>query len=100
MKIPSPSVRILSQFLHLGILIDPNVCHYIDTQDIAPLPSELAEQVPLDDAYLFQTALAAGGDTIVTSDERLLERVTRANDFGISLRLRDEYIVEYLVQRD
>src|SRR5208282_4258397 len=58
MKIGSPPVRILSQLLHLGILRDPLKCRYVEEHEVSPLPPVLAEQVPNDDAYLFQTALA------------------------------------------
>jgi predicted nucleic acid-binding protein len=51
----------------------------------------LAEQVPPDDTYLFQTALAGGAETIITTDGRLVEAVTRANDYGIQLVRRDDH---------
>jgi predicted nucleic acid-binding protein len=61
-----------------------------------PLPTDLAAQVPADDIYLFQTALAGGATLIVTSDGRLIAMVTNAHHHGIQMRPRDEFIVQYL----
>ncbi len=61
-------VQILSKLLYLGILIDPLKCRYLQPNEIRPLPDDLADQVPSDDAYLFQTALASGATIIVTTD--------------------------------
>jgi len=96
MTVSATPVRILSQFLRLAILLDPAKCHFVEQDAIQPLPPELAQQVPDDDAYLFQTALAGGADVIVTADTRLVERVTNAHERGIRLRLREEFIAEFL----
>lgn len=89
-------VQILSKLLYLGILIDPLKRTYLNPEEVQPLPPGLAAQVPGDDAYLFQTAIAGGARIIVTTDGGLIEMVTNANDFGIELRLRDEFYLEYL----
>jgi len=89
-------VQILSKLLYLGILIDPLKRTFLNPEEVQPLPPGLAAQVPDDDAYLFQTAIAGGARIIVTTDGRLIEMVTNANDFGIELRLRDEFYLEYL----
>jgi hypothetical protein len=89
-------VVLLSKLLYLGILIDPLKCRYLNQDEITPLPSDLNEQVPDKDVYLFQTALAGGAETIVTSDERLIAMVTNAQRHRIQVRLRDEFVAEYL----
>jgi hypothetical protein len=89
-------VQILSKLLFLGILIDPLKSRYLDQNDVTPLPDDLAEQVPGDDAYLFQTALAGGATHIVTSDERLIASVSNAHFHGIQLRQRVQFIEAYL----
>jgi len=96
MKQASPTIRILSQFLHLAILRDPNKCHYLEPDEIQPLPYDLANEVPDGDAYLFQTALARDVRMVVTTDEKLLQRVTSAARRGITLRLRKEFLSQYL----
>ena len=89
-------VQVLSKLLYLGILIDPLKCRYLGQHEISPLPADLAAQVPADDAYLFQTALAGGATLIVTSDGRLIAMVTSAHHHGIQLRPRAEFVAEYL----
>jgi len=92
----TPAVRILSKFLHLAILMDPLKCHYVDPEEIQPLPKDLAVEVPMDDVYLFQTALAGHAEIIVTSDERLIDRVRSAPRRGIQLARRDDFLRRHL----
>jgi hypothetical protein len=95
MKVATPSVRILSQFLHLAILIDPLKCRYIEPEEIQSLPEDLSQEVPEDDFYLFQTALAGHAEIIVTSDLRLIDRVRSAAGRGIQLVERGDYLDRY-----
>ncbi len=92
MKVETPTVRILSQILHLAILIDPLKCRFLEPEEIQPLPEELAMEVPTDDVYLFQAALAGHAEIIVTSDLRLIGRVTSASRFGIRLMGKEEFL--------
>lgn len=89
-------IQVLSKLLYLGVLIDPLKCRYLNPDDVSPLPDDLAAQIPHDDAYLFQTAIAGGASQIVTSDERLVAMVTNAERHGIRLRPRADLIAEYL----
>lgn len=84
-------VQLLSKLLFLGILIDPLKCEYLRKDEVQPLPIPLSEQVPDDDVYLFQAALAGQAQTIITSDERLIQAVTRAQNYGIRLVKRDDH---------
>jgi hypothetical protein len=96
MTVSTPPVRILSQLLHLGILQDALKCRYMEAADSGPLPSDLAEHVPDDDVYLFQTALTANTTNIVTTDTRLIERAaTAALERGIRMQVRREFLAEY-----
>lgn len=87
-------VQVLSKLLYLGILIDPLKRIYLDPEEVQDLPPDLAEQVPADDIYLFQTAIAAGAKTIVTTDGRLINAVSKAPDHGLRLIARDDYYHE------
>jgi hypothetical protein len=89
-------VQILSKLLYLGILIDPLKRIYLNAEDVQPLPAPLAQQVPDDDVYLFQSAIAGGARIIVTTDGRLIAIVTEASNFEIELRLREDFYLEYL----
>jgi len=89
-------VAILSKLLYLGIMVDPLKAIYLNPEDVQPLPASLAEQVPCDDVYLFQAAIAGGGRIIVTTDGRLVDMVTNACDSGIELCSRDKFYREYL----
>ena len=97
MTISTPPIHMLSRLLHYGILQDALKCSYVEVADLAPLPEELARLVPDDDAYLFQTALAARVPVIVTTDTRLVDRVeTVAAGSGIRMLLRAEFIQRYV----
>jgi hypothetical protein len=87
-------VQVLSKLLYLGVLIDPLKCSHLNPDQVQLLPPGLAEQVPPDDAYLFQTALAAGARTIVTTDGRLIAAVPAATQYEIRLITRDDYYQE------
>jgi hypothetical protein len=84
-------IQLLSKLLFLSILIDPLKCRHLRPDEVQPLPANLAGQVPPDDTYLFQAALAEGAKTIITTDGRLIKAVTSANDYGIQLVPRDNY---------
>ena len=88
------NVRLLSKLLYLGVLIDPLKCQYLNPDQVQALPQDLAEQVPLDDVYLFQTALAGGAQRIITTDGRLINLVSRATQHGIQLIARDVFYDE------
>lgn len=87
-------VQVLSKLLYLGILIDPLKRVYLDPEQVAPLPADLAAQVPADDAYLFQAAIAGDAETIVTTDGRLIQAVPTAERYGIRLVTRDDFYQE------
>jgi len=87
-------VQILSKLLYLGVLVDPLKCRYLNAEQIQAIPDDLAEQVPGDDVYLFRTALASGAGTIVTTDGRLIDAVSAANQHDIRLITRDDFYQE------
>lgn len=90
-------VQILSKLLYFGVLLDTRKCRYLNADEVEGLPAELAEQVPEDDVYLFQTAIAGQASAIVTSDERLIARVTRTRQYGIELVERDNFCMTYRI---
>jgi hypothetical protein len=92
MKANSPAVRILSQFLNLAILKNASKCRFIEQSEIQPLPNDLAAEVPADDIYLFQTAIAGNAEVIVTSDLRLIDQVKCAANLAIRLESRTNYL--------
>lgn len=95
MTVSTPPVHILSRILHLGILQDAQKCRFVEHSEVQPLPPDLA-RVPGDDAYLFQTALAALVPVIVTTDARLIEVVgAAALARGIQMRTRAQLLDEY-----
>ena len=79
-----------------GVILDPGKCQYPNADAVEQLPQDLAAEVSPDDQYLFQTALSGGAGIIVTSGKRLVEIVKSAEAHGIQLRLRDEFIAEYV----
>lgn len=88
-------VQILSKLLYFGVLLDPRKCTYLSADEVEDLPPELAKQVPADDGYLFQTALAGQANTIVTTDMRLIDTVKKAVQYGIELVDRDDFYSRY-----
>jgi hypothetical protein len=95
-KISDVRVQLLSKLFYFGLILDPQKCVFVDADQAAPLPEDLANEVPADDAYLFQAALAGAAHTIVTSDQRLIAKVQSADRHHLDLRPRDEFTDEYL----
>jgi hypothetical protein len=96
MRESTPAVRILSQFLFLGILLDSAKTRYLELDELQSLPAELAGEAPQSDAYLLQAAIATGSKIVVTTDQKLIDRVPSAAAIGIRLEHRDEFLVRYV----
>ena len=94
--IPDNRVQLLSKALYNGVIINADKCTFIEPDEIKDLPDGLAQEVPDDDVYLFQSALASGARVIATSDQRLITRVVSAHKYNLTLRLRQDFIREYL----
>jgi hypothetical protein len=98
MEQDDPLIRGLSRQLHLGILRDPDTARILEAEEVEPLPEELEETVPKNDRYVVQTYLASGARLLVTTDDRLRESLSRFGSL-IQVRLRDEFIAEYLKEQ-
>lgn len=94
MKESNPPTREMSRFLRLTVLQDSRKCRYIDLEGESSLPADLAAQVPREDLYLVKTYRLADATAIITSDMRLRDALARFP--AILVRLRDEFLTEYL----
>lgn len=87
-------VRYCSKFLHGSILMNPSKCKVFDANELAAIPSSIEEIVPSDDLYLIALYLMEPESVIVTTDERLVDAVSKSTD--IVVRLRDEFMTSYV----
>jgi predicted nucleic acid-binding protein len=94
-RVARPEIRILSKLLHNKILADPFKSRFIEGHEIGTLPSNLLEQVPQDDAYLFQAALAGSARTVVTTDTALLGLNSTAVVHELLVRHRNDHLQDY-----
>ena len=83
--------QLLAKRFFFEVLINPRKAIFVRPQELHALPEDLAQEVPDDDAYLFQTALAANARKIVTTDLRLIDRVRTGEPHGIRLIVPEDF---------
>jgi predicted nucleic acid-binding protein len=66
----------------------------VEEADIKKLPKEIEEKTPLDDKYLIELAYSSRDKIIVTTDQRLKEKLH--DDVDLKIYLLDEFLGEYL----
>lgn len=89
-----PAISRLSKLLRNSLLLDPNNCRLVNHTEISPLPAEFNQIDLKEDLYLFETFFAVAADLIVTSDERLCDKVKGIE--SVKLVLRNEFLKDYL----
>lgn len=97
MKATGPLERIFSKLLHLQVLQDSERCNYLQESEVPVLPVEIEKDVPPDDLYLFRTLMGGNAKTLITTDTKLLERMSPVvQAHGIEILLRDQFLHNYL----
>lgn len=96
MKCGEAPTRFLSKYLHGVILRDPKKCEMLNKSEIKDLPENVKNLVPQDDLYLFEIYYSTSAKLLVTSDQRLLQVFSNASDINMVIKLRDEFLREYL----
>jgi len=89
----NPPIRTLSKHLH-GILRDSRKCELLDQSRIKTLPEDLKGSVPPGDFYLVETYYSADAQVLVTTDQKLIQILSAAQN--VNIRLRDEFLRKYL----
>ena len=90
MKHSDPFVQSLGKFINQAFLLDLEKCLSLSEFDIVPLPEGLREVDLKNDRYLFEIYYTARADVIVTTDERLIEKVRMIE--GLQLALRNDFL--------
>jgi hypothetical protein len=91
-----PQIRMISKKLHLGILMNDKRCCLVHQGDLRSIPEDFVALIHDDDRYLFQLYLTVGAQVLVTTDERLMDRLAQTERPLANLRSRSEFIREYL----
>ncbi len=86
-------IRELAKLLNCGLLLNSSNCQFVELSEVLPLPKELNQIDLKEDQYLFETYFAANADLIVTSDERLCDKVASVE--SVKLVLRNEFLKDY-----
>lgn len=94
MKSGDPLISALARQLNLGLLINSSNCQIVELSEILPLPKELNQIDLKEDKYLFETFFAVGADLIITSDQRLYDKVAGVE--SVKLVMRNEFLKDYL----
>ena len=91
-----PRMRILSKYLHNEILKDSLKCRTLDTETTnGNVPAEVRDFLPDADVYLAEIFYAVSAEVIVTTDVTLCG-VRDQSEGRIRIRMRDEFLAEYL----
>ena len=94
MKHHDPLVLAMGKTLNQSVLLDQNKCLQLTPHDLVVLPVELQEIDLKNDKYLFDVFYSANAELIVTSDRRLIEKVTGVE--SVHLVLRENFLENYL----
>lgn len=86
-------IRELAKRLNLGLLLNSDNCRIVERSEIFTLPEELNQIDLKEDRYLFETYFAVNADLIVTSDERLCDKVTGVT--SVKMVLRNDFLKNY-----
>ncbi|MGH7772227.1 MAG: hypothetical protein ACREQA_08300 [Candidatus Binatia bacterium] len=91
---PDPLISKLSKYLHVAILLNSQKCRLLSSDDLRELPDNLKNLVPADDLYLVEIFDSANAKALVTTDKTLYQSLSTAQI--INIRLRDDFLKEYL----
>jgi len=73
---------------------NPDKTTIIDDEDVKFLPKEFEQKVPIDDKYLVELAYSSVDKIIITTDEKLKERIKDESD--LKIYLFEEFMKNYL----
>ena len=76
------------------LVIDSNKTIIVDNGDIKKLPKEIEGKTPSDDKYLIELAYSYPDRVIVTTDQRLKEKLKDEGD--LKIYLLEEFLEQYL----
>jgi len=94
-KAKDDKTRSASKLLQ-AILYNPEITRIVHLKNAQPIPQPLADQIPPDDLYLFQTYFAANVDALITTDRKLLKTIDAIQDANVVIRLKQDFVKEYL----
>jgi hypothetical protein len=81
-----------------SLMRDPARVRIVEESEIDPLSEELAAACPPEDVYLVETALLSENGAIVTTDEKLIARVSGRE--GLTLVPFTAFVRDYVPQAD
>ena len=97
MKREEVPLRKISKYLQEVILLDPQKCQKLHQDQVEAIPEPLREVAHHKDIYLLETYFAADASALVTTDVKLHKAISDAQGANITIRLRDEFLAEYLL---
>ena len=88
-----------AKMLFGAILKNTQKCHLMYAEEIQPLPQDVRAAIHRKDIYLVETFYSVRSSVLITKDPDLCEALSRHQTDGkMAVRLRDEFLVEYLGQ--
>jgi hypothetical protein len=92
MKHYNPVVAI-GRFLNQSVLLDSSKCLTLTRHDLVQLPDALGLIDLKNDRYLFEAYYSGEAELIVTSDQRLVDKVATIQNLNLSLR--EDFLTSY-----
>ena len=88
----SPAQREVSKLLH-SLLRDTERCIRLQSSDILAEPQTPYDWAPPEDVYLIEAYVAADANMLITTDEKLFDKVAEHGQF--TCQMRDDYLAGY-----
>jgi hypothetical protein len=68
----------------------------LDRNEIKTIPEDVRRLVPQEDLYLVEIYYSVEASALVTTDKPLYGALSTAQNPGINVRLRDDFLKQYL----
>lgn len=85
--------RSLAKYFFRSFLANSNKFLILEESNLKPLSKELEQETPPDDLYLVKAAINTTDRFILTTDDRLKEKLSHRQE--LTIRLMDEFLPQY-----
>jgi hypothetical protein len=89
----------ISKYLQRAFITNSNKIVKVRISEVSEIPDVIVKHTPADDLYLFKTYFTASAIALVTTDMRLINKLSTIDDQSIvTIKLLDEFIQDYLTK--
>lgn len=98
MKVQIPAIRQFNRFFEQKILRNSKKTLLVKQEELKPLSESMIMLLHRKDHHLIQTCLTVNKATFVSTDRRLAGQLDSFPSIKSRLRMRDEFVCEYLTK--